>query len=116
MYKKWAKNKICNTQTNDNHWITGSWFGIGAYIQNVAGLNMLAAVADLEIFISGDPILSRFSDSLYKQPNFFSQKGGPGTLSPPKSASEQDPNPPRYLGQWYNSTTKERTIKISWKA
>ena len=52
-------------------------------------------MADPEIFISGGPLTdlrggplqSRFSDSLYKQPNFFPKKGGPGPLPPPKSAS-----------------------------
>ena len=48
-------------------------------------------VADPEIFISGGPLTdlrggplqSRFSDSLYKQPNFFPKRGGPGPLGPP---------------------------------
>ena len=52
-------------------------------------------VADPEIFISGGPLTdlrggplqSRFSYSLYKQPNFFPKRGGPGPLGPPKSAS-----------------------------
>ena len=38
------EKQICNTQTNENHWITGSWLGPGTYFNNVAGLNMLKPI------------------------------------------------------------------------
>ena len=56
------------------------------------------SVADPEIFISGgpltdlrgDPLQSRFSDSLYKQPFFFQKRGAqaPAPLNPPLYLTE----------------------------
>ena len=40
--QKINEKQICNTSENNNHWITDSRLGTGTYIQNVAGLNMLA--------------------------------------------------------------------------
>ena len=31
MYKIMNEKQICNTATNDKHWITGSWLGTGTY-------------------------------------------------------------------------------------